>query len=42
MFREEIEKTVAAQPCKFSSHYFRYGPFSQRNEFFLAREAVRS
>jgi hypothetical protein len=44
VIREEIEKTVAAQPCEFSSHYFRYGPFFQRNNFFLGgrrREAVR-
>jgi hypothetical protein len=34
MFRKEIEKTVTAQPCELSSHYFRYGPFCQRNDFF--------
>jgi hypothetical protein len=32
--REEIEKTLAAQPCEFSSHYIRYGPLSKRNDFF--------
>lgn len=41
MFREGIEKTVAAKPCEFSSHYFRYGPFSHRNDFWSGREAVR-
>jgi len=39
--REEIEETLAAQPCEFSSHYIRYGPLSQRNYIFLARKAVR-
>jgi hypothetical protein len=41
MVREKIEKTVAAQPSEFCSLYFRYGPFSQRNDFsFLVREVV--
>jgi len=36
--REEIEKTLAAQSCEFSSHYIRYGPISLRNEIFFGKK----